>query len=334
VVASAGGVLEVHSFDARTGTLTQATNRREGTIGAMLDPSGEWLWWFDDGDGDEYGVWRRQPFGSDLRSTAEVATALPAAYSAGLALGRKGLAVVARSDDSYGTEIHVVPPDEPPRLLYTHREDAGVGGLSEDTQLTAVVHSEHGDSRHLAIRVLRTDDGSPVAQLWDGPGKGVEPAGFAPIAGDTRLLVRHERRGRSELLIWDVATGEQRELDLPLPGEVADADWFDDGTQLLVAVDHEARTRLHRMDLATGVWEPIGPSTGCVLGATTRPNGDVWTLWSSAAQPPAVRTLAGEVVLAPPGEPAPASVPVEDLWVEGPGGRVHALLRRPVDGDG
>jgi dipeptidyl aminopeptidase/acylaminoacyl peptidase len=334
VVASADGVLEVHSFDARTGALTQATSRREGTIGAMLDPSGEWLWWFDDGDGDEYGVWRRQPFGSAPRSTAEVATPLAAAYSAGLALGRKGLAVVARSDDSYGTEIHVVTPDEPPRLLYAHQEDAGVGGLSEDTQLTAVVHSEHGDSRHLAIRVLRTEDGSPVAQLWDGPGKGVEPAGFAPIAGDTRLLVRHERRGRGELLIWDVATGEQRELDLPLPGEVADADWFDGGTQLLVAVDHEARTRLHQVDLASGTWEPVGPSTGCVLGATTRPNGDVWTLWSSAAQPPAVRTLAGEVVLAPPGEPAPASVPVEDLWVEGPGGRVHALLRRPVDGDG
>jgi dipeptidyl aminopeptidase/acylaminoacyl peptidase len=334
VVASADGVLEVHSFDAGTRTLTQATSRREGTIGAMLDPSGEWLWWFDDGDGDEYGVWRRQPFGSDPRSTAEAATPLAAAYSAGLALGRKGLAVVARSDDSYGTEIHVVTPDEPPRLLYTHQEDAGVGGLSEDTLLTAVVHSEHGDSRHLAIRVLRTDDSSPVAQLWDGPGKGVEPAGFAPIAGDTRLLVRHERRGRGELLIWDVATGEQRELDLPLPGEVADADWFASGTQLLVAVDNEARTRLYRVDLASGTWEPVGPSTGCVLGATTRPNGDVWTLWSSAAQPPAVRTLAGEVVLAPPGEPAPASVPVEDLWVDGPGGRVHALLRRPVDGDG
>jgi dipeptidyl aminopeptidase/acylaminoacyl peptidase len=334
VVASADGVLEVHSFDARTGTLIQATSRREGTIGAMLDPSGEWLWWFDDGDGDEYGIWRRQPFGSAPRSTAEVATPLAAAYSAGLALGRKGLAVVARSDDSYGTEIHVVTPDEPPRLLYTHQEDAGVGGLSEDTQLTAVVHSEHGDSRHLAIRVLRTDDGSPVAELWDGPGKGVETAGFAPIAGDTRLLVRHERRGRGELLIWDVATGEQRELDLPLPGEVADADWFDGGAHLLVAVDHEARTRLHRVDLASGTWEPVGPSTGCVLGATTRPNGEVWTLWSSAAQPPAVRTLAGEVVLTPPGEPAPASVPVEDLWVEGPGGRVHALLRRPVGGDG
>ena len=70
------------------------------------------------------------------------------------------------------------------------------------------------------------------------------------------------------------------------------------------------------------------------MAATTRPDGDVWSLWSSAAQPPAVRTLAGDVVLAPPGDAAPPSVPVEDVWAEGPGGPVHALLRRPVGADG
>jgi len=70
--------------------------------------------------------------------------------------------------------------------------------------------------------------------------------------------------------------------------------------------------------------------SGTVLASTCRPDGDVWLLWSSSSTPPAVRTLAGDVVLRPPGEPAPASVPVEDVWVEGPGGRVHALLRRPA----
>jgi dipeptidyl aminopeptidase/acylaminoacyl peptidase len=46
-----------------------------------------------------------------------------------------------------------------------------------------------------------------------------------------------------------------------------------------------------------------------------------------------VRDLAGFVVLAPAGDPAPRSVPAQDVWVEGPAGRVHALLRRPVDPD-
>ena len=62
VVATADGVLEVHSWDRTGGALVQATRRKEGTASATVDPAGEFLWWFDDQNGDEYGVWRRQPF--------------------------------------------------------------------------------------------------------------------------------------------------------------------------------------------------------------------------------------------------------------------------------
>jgi dipeptidyl aminopeptidase/acylaminoacyl peptidase len=336
VVATADGVLEVHSWDRAAGTLTQATRRKEGTASATVDLAGEWLWWFDDGDGDEYGVWRRQPFGSDPSTDAEDPLGLPTAYPSGLAIGRDGLVVVGRTDDDYGAQIHVVTPGAPARLLYAHAEDAGVGDLSEDGELVAISHSEHGDARHPALRVVRAMDGGTVGELWDGPGKGVEAFAFAPIPGDTRLLVGHERRGRPELLIWDVATGEQRELDLGLAGEISDADWFLDGNALLVAVDHEARTRLQRYDLTGGspTVTPLGPADGSVRAATTRPDGDVWIVWSSAAQPPSVRNLAGDVVLEAPGDQAPPSVPVEDVWVDGPGGRVHALLRRPRDTQG
>jgi dienelactone hydrolase len=329
VVATSAGVIEAHSWDAATGTLTRATARPEGTSHAAIDPSGDWLWWFDDVAGNEHGVWRRQPFGSGPGEAVVEATDLPAAYPAGLALGRGGLAIVGRNDEGYGTQLHVSMPGAPSRLLYEHAEDAGVGALSEDDSLVAIVHSEHGDSRHPALRVVRVADGSPVADLWDGDGKGLEALEFAPVAGDPRLLVQHERHGRQELLIWDVETGEQTEITLDLPGEVASAEWFRDASALLVAVDHEARTRLVRVDLPSQVATPVGPGDGSVLSATTRPGGDVWLLWSSAATPPAVRSLTGELVLSPPGEPAPPSVPVEDVWVDGPGGRVHALLRRP-----
>jgi hypothetical protein len=338
VVATTGGVIEAHSWE-RGGPLIQATARKEGTSHATIDPTGEWLWWFDDADGDEYGIWRRQPFGSSPDTLTEDATDLPAAYPAGLALGRDGLAVVGRGDDGYGTEIHVISPGGSPRLLYAHTEDAGVADLSEDDTLVAIGHSEHGDSRHPALRVVRVSDAGAVAELWDGPDKGVEALAFAPIRGDSRLLVQHERHGRGELLIWDVATGVERELQLGVPGEVAAADWYRDGRALLVAVDHQARTRLYRVELDsngvdTSAASPVGPVTGTVLTATVRPDGEVWTAWSSAAEPPAVRNLAGEIVLAAPGERPPGSVPVEDVWVDGPGGRVHALLRRPACPDG
>jgi dipeptidyl aminopeptidase/acylaminoacyl peptidase len=331
VVASANGVLEVHSWDHSRNVLVQATRRKEGTAHATIDPAGEWLWWFDDGDGDEFGVWRRQPFGSGPDADTEDPAGLPAAYPSGLAIGRDGLVVVGRADDDYGAQIHVVTPGSPARLLYEHAEDAAVGDLSEDGELVAISHSEHGDSRHPALRVVRAMDGTTVGELWDGPGKGLDPFAFAPVAGDTRLLVGHERRGRPELLIWDVASGEQQELELDVPGEISDADWFLDADALLVAVDHDARTRLYRYDLTNGspAVTPLSRADGSVRAATTRPDRDVWMVWSSAAQPPTVRDLAGRVVLEPPGEPAPPSVPVEDVWVDGPGGRIHALLRRP-----
>jgi dienelactone hydrolase len=330
VVATAAGVIEVHSWDASTGALTRLTSRPEGTVSGAIDPSGEWVWWFDDEGGNEHGVWRRQPFGSGPGEGVEAATDLSAAYSAGLALGRGGLAVVGRNDEGYGTRLHVVPAGATSRVVYEHTEDAGVGALSEDDTLLAIVHSEHGDARHPALRVLRVADGSVVADLWDGEGKGLEALEFAPVPGDPRLLVQHERRGRQELLLWDVESGEQTEVTIDVPGEVSGAQWFRDASALLVSVDHEARTRLVRVDLPSQVATPAGPGDGSVLGATTRPDGGVWLLWSSASTPPAVRTLNGELVLSPPGAPAPPSVPVEDVWVDGPGGRLHALLRRPV----
>ncbi len=335
VEATAAGVLELHSWDREAGSFSQLTSRKEGTSYGAIDPSGDWIWWFDDADGDEFGIWRRQAFGSAPAENPDPATDLEPSYPAGLALGRNGLAVVGRSDDGYGTQIHLVPPGQASRLLYQHEEDAGVAGLSEDGTLLAISHSEHGDSRHPALRIMRTADGSTVAELWDGPGLGLDAAGFAPIAGDPRLLVLHERHGKSELLVWNTTTGEQRELNIDVPGEVSSAEWFLDGKAVLLSVDYQARTRLIRLQLEdTESFElgvhPVGPSDGTVLASTCRPGGDVWLLWSSAATPPAVRTADGEIVLAPPGSPAPASVPIEDVWVEGPGGRIHALLRRPA----
>ncbi|NED27721.1 S9 family peptidase, partial [Streptomyces anulatus] len=79
-------------------------------------------------------------------------------------------------------------------------------------------------------------DGGTVAELDDTRGGeeelGLEVLGFAPVDGDTRLLIGHQRRGRWEPLVWDVATGEQTDLALELPGDVS-AEWYPDGSALL-----------------------------------------------------------------------------------------------------
>ncbi|MFN1186941.1 S9 family peptidase [[Kitasatospora] papulosa] len=333
-VSNATGTYELYAWDRATGKQRQVTDRPNGTTDGVLTPDGRTVWWFADTDGDEFGVWMRQPFegGPDEPATP----GLEPSYPAGLAIGRDGTAVVGRSTDEEGTTVHLVAPGADPVVIYRHRESAGVGDLSHDGTLIALEHTEHGDAMHSALRVVRPD-GSTVAELDDTEGGtkelGLAVLGFAPVAGDTRLLVGHQRRGRWEPMIWDPVAGTQTDLPVDLPGDTG-AEWYPDGSALLIEHSFEARSELWRYE--PGATAPVRVETpsGTVSGATARPDGTVEYLWSSAAQPPAVRSTGGSVVLDPPGAKAPASVPVRDAWVDGPGGRIHALVQTPATGDG
>ncbi|MFH8737509.1 MULTISPECIES: S9 family peptidase [unclassified Streptomyces] len=330
-VSNATGTYELYAWDRATGEQRRATDRPNGTTDGVLSPDGEWIWWFSDKDGDEFGVWLRQPFGGG--DDVPAVDGLEASYPAGLAIGRDGsTAVVGRSTDEDGTTIHVVRDGGAPQEIYRHRESAGVGDLSHDGTLIAIEHTEHGDAMHSALRVVRPD-GTTVAELDDTKGGmqelGLEVLGFAPVDGDNRLLVGHQRRGRWEPMVWDVASGEETDLALDLPGDVS-AEWYPDGSALLVAHSFEARSDLWRYEVGSGALTRVETPPGTVSGATARPDGSVEYLWSSAAEPSVVRSTSGGVVLDPPGLKAPASVPVEDVWVEGPGGRIHALVQKPA----
>jgi len=283
------------------------------------------VWWFADTDGDEFGVWRTQPFagGDDAVAVPEVEPA----YPAGLAVGRTLVAIGRSTDD--GSELWLAPSGGSPRVIYRHTDPASVDALTRDDELLVLSHSEHGDPRYPALRVLRTSDDSVVAEKWDGEGRGLHALEFGPLADDRRLLVGHERRGREELLLWDVATDTETVIELDLPGDVI-AGWYPDGSALLVGHDHAARTELYRYDLSTGALERLDTPQGVVRGATARPDGTVELAWSSSERPLVIRRADGPVVLSVSTEEPPAAYPVEDRWVPGPGGDVHALLVRPA----
>jgi dienelactone hydrolase len=338
--SNASGTWEIFTWDRATDVHRQATDRRCGTHSATLSPDGERLWWFDDTDGDEFGRWVAQPFGGDADAAPAVTVPEGAkpdsldGYSAGLEIGRRVVALGTATDD--GSRIYLSRAGGPAELVYQHIEDAGVAALSHDETLLAISHSEHGDSRHPALRVLRLlpEGGTEaVAELADGPGRGLAPLEFPERSGDTRLLVGHERRGRDELLILDVATGEQTELPIDLPGDLSGG-FYPDGRSLLVIHTHAARSTLHRYELETGALTQLPTAPGSVGGAGVRPGGAIEYSCSSAARPPTVRTLLPDgtdrELLTPPGEPAPDSAPVTELWVDGPGGPVHALVAAPA----
>lgn len=329
-VSNATGTFEVHVWDRTSDERRQVTDRRNGTTAAALPPGGEQVWWFADTDGDEFGHWVAQPW-SDGPGAVTV-PAVPGAgdgYPAGLEIGRRRTAVGVSTDDGTTLLVHERGSGADARVVYRHTEDAGVGSLSEDETLLAISHSEHGDSRHPSLRVLDLDGGGVVGELHDGPGKGLAPLEFSPVAEDQRLLVSHERRGREELLIWEPGTGTVTELRIDLPGELVGG-FYPDASALLVAHTHAARTRLFRYDLGTGALTELPAAPGCVGSAEVRDDGTVEYSSSSAATPSQIRRLrtdgTDDVLVTPPGERPPGSLPVRDVWTAGPGGDVHALV--------
>ncbi|SHN88949.1 Dipeptidyl aminopeptidase/acylaminoacyl peptidase [Geodermatophilus obscurus] len=323
--SDASGVVEQYAWDRTTDAHRQATDRANGTLIGTLSPDGETIWWFADTDGDEFGVWMTQPFagGEDRVAVPEVGPA----YPAGLEVGTSVVAMGRSTDD--GSELWLAPVGGTPRVVYRHEDPASVDALTHDEDLLVISHSEHGDPRYPALRLLRTADDGVVAEKWDGEGRGLHALEFAPLPGDRRLLVGHERRGREELLVWDVGTDTETEIVLDLPGDVT-AGWYPDGSALLVGHDHAARSELYRYDLGSGALERLDTPRGVVRGATARPDGTVELAWSNSERPPVIRRADGPVVLAAPGEEPPAAYPVEDRWVPGPGGDVHALVVRPA----
>jgi acetyl esterase/lipase len=315
--SNAGGKWELYAWDRRSDVHRQVTDRPEGTLGGALDPSGRWIWWFDDSKGDELGRWMTEPFEGGAANLAS--PDLDPAYSTGLALA-SDFAILGSSVDA-GSSVHLVRPGEPASLIYAHREESLVAGLSRDEDLLCIEHSEHGDSRHPALRVLDTL-GEALAELWDGPELGLYSAGWSKVPGDRRLLVLHERKDLPRPMIWWPETGESMELELDLPGEV-EASWYSDGTALLIAHDHRARVELYRLDLESGKLDPLDTPPGTVTEARIRPDGDLWFAWTSAPTPPEVR--AGSTVLRPGGEPAPSGVAYTDFDVDG----IHGFLAEP-----
>ncbi len=329
-MSNASGVWEIYAWDRASGSHRRVTERPNGTLNAVPSPDGAWIWWFNDTDGDEFGSWVREPFAGGAPAEAALPD-LHDGYPAGLEIGHRLVAVGMSTDEGSELIAHV---DGKTTRFYRSEDDAGVAGLSRDERLVAISHSEHGDSRHPAVRVLTTADFSTVADKWDGKGKGLAPLKFSPISGDSRLLLLHERRGQEELLIWDVAANTETEIELDLPGDVT-ARWYPDATALLVVHFHQGRSSLYRYRLSTEELSSLDTPSGWIGGVGVRPDGVVEYSWSTAVTPTVIRARkpdgTDEVLLKPFGDRAPESAPVTDAFVEGVGGPIHTLVSRPPD---
>ncbi len=367
--SNGSGVTELHAWDRRTGTHRQVTSRRFGTTSGELDPTGNLIWWFDDEHGNELGHWMVEPFSGGAPAVV-VSHAVPKGYQAGLALGAVR-SVVGISTESGSTVFLLDGPgaDAVATELYRHRQDAHVGPLDRAERLVVIAHSEHGDARNRALRVVdvAVAPGAIVGELWDGPGRGLAPVAWSPVPGDERLLVVHDRSDQPRPLLWHPPTGAVVEIDVDLPGEVW-VSWFPDATALLVTHDHLGRSELFRLPLdgqrvvtpadsapadsvppAGRLLEPIATPPGSVTAAAVRPDGELWYQWSDAANPWQIRAMApiggvggiggiasslggipDRVLIESEGQAAPAGVPCRSIMVEGPAGPIQSFVFEPL----
>ena len=177
---------------ARLDIQRQLTDRREGTFEGFIDRAdGENIWWFDDTDGDEFGRWmvdavqrRRTP--TRRRRAGSVLQHRP---------GARPIAGRGRwLDGRTAVSIHVVRAGRlrAPKI-YAQRAGDVAGRHVGRRGLLCFHHSEHGDTRHPALRVVDMD-GATVGELWDGPGLGLESSGFSRVPGDERVLVTARAR--------------------------------------------------------------------------------------------------------------------------------------------
>ena len=332
LLATLSGRAEVYAFDAteHPGRLTQVTDRAQGTTGASMTRDGSAAFWFDDEAGDEVGRWQRQSI--DDGSVVALLPSLTPSYTGGIAPLGDGGAVVGRLVEE-GFELAVADNEGAGDVVYRSSEPAHLVDATPDGSMALIGFAPAGDWLHLGVRVIRLVDGAVVAELRD-EGRNLSPVAFHP-ADRASVLVVHERRDRLTPMVWNTQSDAQDDVVTELDGEVT-ADWYPSGDALLLTVLKDARHRVYRYDRSSGAVTPIAAPDRAIAAASVRPDGSVHLLVSRSNRPVSLIKVDGDgvhdlVVL--PGEEPASTVASTDVYADGPGGRVHALLSLPPTHD-
>ena len=104
VMANISGRIEAHVYEPgdAPASLTQITDRPQGTLGVAMSPNGQAVLWFDDTAGDEVGRWVRQPL--DRSASTVLAADLPPGFMAGIAPCADGGAIIGYLGESGTTD--------------------------------------------------------------------------------------------------------------------------------------------------------------------------------------------------------------------------------------
>jgi len=332
-VSNESGIWQAWSVHLPSGRRRRVTDESVGVEEVLVAPDGRVVWWQDD-IGDETGRWMSaNPDGSDAHP---LVNDLPTGWRQGISFAATGaIALGINTQEDY--RVYVVPPGGAPSLLRSspapigvgRLDPAGAGGISADGTLICLRHSEHGDIIHEALRVVDAS-GETVGEQVD-EGSNLDPVAWSPVPGDRRLLFTSERGPFQRPALWDLATGDRRDVEIDLPGAVIPLGWWPDGSSILALHQFEGTDQLVRAVPDSRDAALVWGSEGEILDAAVRPDGSVWLLNSDPSRVPSVISDEGRIVLAPGGDPVPPGRPRHPFWFEAPTGQqVQAFVVTPA----
>jgi len=334
------GVWQLYAWDLLTDTRRQVTDHPVGLLDGTPTLDGEGILWFQDETGDESGRWLVQPFdGGEVRTFLED---VPHGWNEGLVQAPGIVAVGISNRDGFA--IYVSVAGAPAHELYRSGDSVRIGGvdvggfvrggLSTDGTLLCLEHAEHGDLIHPALRVIDPRTGATVGEQLD-QGMSLSAKCWSPIPGANLLAFEHERDGDQRPGLWDLSTGERRDLVVELEGPVFVEDWCPDGSALLLANLYEGRDRLFRYVLASGDLQAISTDPGFIWKARVRPDGSVWYLHEQGHRQRLALDEAGVDLLTSDGGLGPSGRPYRSWYFDNEHGqRVHGFLVTPDDSGG
>ena len=92
----------------------------------------------------------------------------------------QGDAEIFAGSAKHGSELWLAPSGGAPRVVYTSPDPASVDALTRDDELLVISHSEHGDPRYPALRVLRAAEERVEKITLAANG---QPSGMVPVEG-------------------------------------------------------------------------------------------------------------------------------------------------------
>jgi dienelactone hydrolase len=309
--SNVSGIWQVHTWDVVTGETRQVSDHPVGVLQGYATIDGDGVLFWQEDTGDETGRWLMQAF--EGGGSEPFLDGVPVGWNEGISQG-PGIVAAGISTNDGAYEIHVSVDGAPTTRISRSMAWTSIGieapdieGLSADGALLALQHAEHGDITHPSLRVVDPRSGSVVSERGDGT-SAVLAAAWSPLAGDQRLAVGHEPEDRERIALWDLATGEWRDLPIDLPGDLRALHWYPDASALLVAHLFEGRTTLHAVNVTTGDVTTIETPTGTIAAGRVRPDGSVWYSHTDGVHRVRVLNDRGEEPIAvdaaaPPGRP-------------------------------